>query len=227
MSTSIKILDDYFTNVLSDDLTLKNLLYHFVTKFPSNDNSYRKKFAEEIFAKKFINKKLTSRKLMEFIDYEITHFDKSEMSEPEKPVDVRPKKTEPGISIYDVDVMNGYDFESFIAKLLECDGYSTEVTKKSGDQGVDIVAQKAGEKWAIQTKRYELGKKIPNKAVQEVHTGKDFYKCTRAAVITNQFFTDSARQIAEATNVILWDRRFVASLLVKLRESNIKRNPID
>lgn len=220
MSKNIKSFEEEFSNILNDDITLKDLLYHFVTKFPSNDPSYKKIFAEDIVGNKFVNKKLSSRKLMEFIDFEMRHFDKSKIEKPEKKIIPRPKKANTGISIYDVDVMDPFEFESFIAKLLEYEGYSTEVTKKSGDQGVDILAEKDGEKWAIQTKRYELGKKISNKAVQEVHTGKGFYKCQRAAVLTNQFFTDSARQIADATNVILWDRRFVASLLEKLRESN-------
>jgi len=220
MSKTTKSLEEEFSSILNDDITLKDLLYHFVTKFPSNDPSYKKRFIEDIIANKFVNKKLPSRKLMEFIDFEISHFDKSKMEKPEKKTIPRSKKTNTGVSIYDIDVMDPFEFESFIAKLLKYEGYSAEVTKKSGDQGVDILAEKDGEKWAIQTKRYELGKKISNKAVQEVHTGKEFYKCQRAAVITNQFFTDSARQIADTTNVILWDRRFVASLLEKLKESN-------
>lgn len=224
MSKSAKTFEDEFSSILNEDTTLKDLLYHFITKFPSNDLTYKKRFAENIIANKFVNKKLSSRKLMEFIDFEILHFDKSKMEKPEKKIIPRIKKTNTGVSIYDIDVMDGFEFESFIAKLLKYEGYTTEVTKKVGDQGVDILAEKDGEKWAIQTKRYELGKKISNKAVQEVHTGKEFYKCHRAAVITNQFFTDSARQIADMTDVVLWDRRFVASLLEKLKESNFIRD---
>lgn len=36
--------------------------------------------------------------------------------------------------------MSGYDFEEFIAHLLECMGYTARVTKRSGDGGVDVIA---------------------------------------------------------------------------------------
>ncbi len=36
--------------------------------------------------------------------------------------------------------LDGYEFESFIAHLLECMGYTARVTSKSGDGGVDIIA---------------------------------------------------------------------------------------
>ncbi|MCB1355019.1 MAG: restriction endonuclease [Maritimibacter sp.] len=36
--------------------------------------------------------------------------------------------------------LSGHDFESFIAHLLECMGYTVRVTQKSGDGGVDVIA---------------------------------------------------------------------------------------
>ena len=36
--------------------------------------------------------------------------------------------------------LNGYQFEEFIAHILECMGYTARVTQKSGDGGVDIIA---------------------------------------------------------------------------------------
>lgn len=36
--------------------------------------------------------------------------------------------------------LSGHDFEEFIAHLLECMGYTTRVTQKSGDGGVDVIA---------------------------------------------------------------------------------------
>lgn len=36
--------------------------------------------------------------------------------------------------------MSGYDFEEFVAHLLECMGYTARVTKRSGDGGVDVIA---------------------------------------------------------------------------------------
>lgn len=36
--------------------------------------------------------------------------------------------------------LSGHDFESFVAHLLECMGYTARVTQKSGDGGVDVIA---------------------------------------------------------------------------------------
>lgn len=61
------------------------------------------------------------------------------------------------------DYMTGEDFEEFIANILKKIGfYNIQLTKKSGDQGVDILAEKQGIKHAIQCKRkrcYALGQK--------------------------------------------------------------------
>ena len=40
----------------------------------------------------------------------------------------------------------------------------------------------------------------------EVVGGARFYNATLCYVITNNYFTKSARQLADANNVILWDR---------------------
>ncbi len=38
--------------------------------------------------------------------------------------------------------LDGYDFEAFVAHILECMGYKSRVSSKSGDGGVDIIAHK-------------------------------------------------------------------------------------
>ncbi len=38
--------------------------------------------------------------------------------------------------------LNGYQFEEFVAHLLECMGYVARVTQRSGDGGVDVIAHK-------------------------------------------------------------------------------------
>lgn len=38
--------------------------------------------------------------------------------------------------------LDGYQFEEFVAHLLECMGYVARITQKSGDGGVDIIAHK-------------------------------------------------------------------------------------
>lgn len=104
-----------------------------------------------------------------------------------------------------IDSMSGLEFEEYVASLLKKSGYSNvEVTKASGDQGVDILAEKDGLRYAIQCKNYF--NKLGNAPVQEVYAGRAFYGCDVAVVVTNSTFTSSARELADAVGVLLWDR---------------------
>ena len=47
---------------------------------------------------------------------------------------------------------------------------------------------------------------IGNSAVQEAFSGRSFYRCHVAAVLTNRYFTFSAKELAENNEVLLWDR---------------------
>lgn len=108
------------------------------------------------------------------------------------------------ISIDDIDIMNGNEFEYFIAELFNKMGYSTSITKASGDQGIDVIVEKGNNKFGIQTKCYS--NTITNKAIQEVVGGLAYYKLDKGIVITNNFFTDSAKELAASNGIILWDR---------------------
>lgn len=106
------------------------------------------------------------------------------------------------------DYMTGEDFEVFIAQILENIGFcNIQLTKGSGDQGVDILAEKDNIKYAFQCKRYD--KTVGNKAVQEVFAGKFFYHCHVAVVVTNNYFTQSAKDLAHENGVVLWDRDYI------------------
>lgn len=103
------------------------------------------------------------------------------------------------------DNMDGHTFEHYCADILSKNGfYNVEVTKGSGDQGIDIIAHKDGVKYGIQCKCYSSD--IGNKAVQEAFSGKTFYGCHVAAVLTNRYFTKSAKELSENNKVLLWDR---------------------
>lgn len=107
-------------------------------------------------------------------------------------------------TIDDIDIMTGEEFEHFIATLFARMGYSTQVTQLSGDQGIDVIAEKDGKKLGIQAKCYSGS--VGNSAIQEAAAGKAHYNLDKVLVITNNYFTDSARQLAASNNVVLWDR---------------------
>lgn len=117
-------------------------------------------------------------------------------------------------SIIDIDNMNGYEFERFCAQILQTNGfYDINVTKASGDQGVDVIALKDGIRCAIQCKRYSSN--VGNKAVQEVVAGMQYYNCQIGIVMTNSYFTQSAKDLASRAEIILWDRDFLYKYVVK------------
>lgn len=108
--------------------------------------------------------------------------------------------------------LDGYEFEKFCCDLLEKNGY-TDVTQTqlSGDNGIDILANKDGIKYAIQCKCYTG--KLGNKAVQEAYTGLKMYNCDIGVVMTNSYFTESAINTAEQTRIRLWDRDYLTGML--------------
>lgn len=71
----------------------------------------------------------------------------------------------------EMDSMEGHDFEYFCADLLKKRGFlDVEVTKGSGDYGIDITAEKDGITYGIQCKCYQ--DPVGIKAIQEVYFGK-------------------------------------------------------
>lgn len=111
-----------------------------------------------------------------------------------------------------VDGVDGHVFEEWCAQLLRVNCFSdVTVTKGSGDQGVDILAEKGGVKYAVQCKCYS--RDLGNKPVQEVNAGKTFYGCHVGVVMTNAHFTSGAKELAKATGVLLWDRDAIKAMM--------------
>lgn len=105
----------------------------------------------------------------------------------------------------DMDTMSGEEFESFCVEILENNGF-TDVSKtvRSGDHGVDILAQKDGIIYAIQCKCYSST--VGNAAVQQVYSGKGLYNADIAVIMTNSTFSRQAKADADKLRVKLWDR---------------------
>ena len=100
---------------------------------------------------------------------------------------------------YDID--DPVLFEKSVAKNFEAYGWNTHETKKTGDQGADVIAEKNGKRIIVQCKLYS--RPIGNKAVQEVVAAKSYYKGNIALVVSNTNYTKSARKLAESNGVVL------------------------
>lgn len=101
------------------------------------------------------------------------------------------------------NVSTGVEFENYLKKLFEKLGYNVETTKASGDQGADLIISKKGVKTAVQAKFYSS--KVGNKAVQEVVSAIKYYNVDYGMVVTNNYYTSSAIDLAHANNITLID----------------------
>lgn len=111
----------------------------------------------------------------------------------------------------ELDEMDGFDFEYYCADLLMANGFiDVQVTRSSGDYGIDILAEKDGVTYAIQCKRYTG--LVGVKAVQEAYAGRDYYDRMVGAVLTNQYFTKPAVEAARKLKILLWDRDYIQAM---------------
>lgn len=115
--------------------------------------------------------------------------------------------------MFDIDKMSGDEFERYLAILFEKLGYRANIVgSHKGDYGTDLVIEKEGKKIAVQAKRWQNSVGI--KSIQEVYGSLHFYNCTKAIVVTNNYFTQQARRLAETNNVELWDRDLLTKTIL-------------
>ena len=107
-------------------------------------------------------------------------------------------------------IKDGFAFEEFVCGVLIQNGYKAETTVKSGDFGVDVIAEKDGIRYAVQCKL--SANPVSLKAVQEVYAAMAHYKCNIGIVAATNTFTKSAEELAASTNVLLWDKRKIIEL---------------
>ena len=101
----------------------------------------------------------------------------------------------------DVDSLSAIEFEHYCAKTLRNSGWDARVTQSSGDQGIDVIANHGDIKVVFQCKKYS--QPVGNAAVQEIIAGKHFEQADIAAVVSNNSYTQSAKQLASVAGVHL------------------------
>ena len=98
-----------------------------------------------------------------------------------------------------------YQFEAWCALKLNQIGWNAKTTSGSGDQGIDVIAEKNDIIAVLQCKLYS--KPVGNKAVQEAISGKAFARAHVAAVVAPNGYTKSAKELARTTGVLLLEPR--------------------
>lgn len=128
-------------------------------------------------------------------------------------------------STISLENLSPLDYEKQVADSLEKLGWSAKVTKASGDQGCDVLANKKGVSVAIQCKYYS--RPVGNKAVQEIGAARSFYNTKYAAVVSNQSFTPSAKILASSLKVALLHHSQLNNLLeecLSVNSNNLRTN---
>lgn len=102
-----------------------------------------------------------------------------------------------------VPVMDGVVYERYVGNRLRLEGYTEiQFTRKTGDFGGDIIAlDPNGIKTCVQCKRYQDNVGI--ESVQEAISGRIYYQCEKAMVVSNKAFTPAAKELAEKAGVEL------------------------
>ena len=119
------------------------------------------------------------------------------------------------LRLVDLHSINPTEFEEYVAKLLDHRGYTTKVVGQAGDMGVDVIARKGPEKYAVQVKRYS--NPVSRTAVSDAVAGQAYHGCNAAMVVTNSYFTKGAKALAQSTNCQLVDRDTLAKWIAELR----------
>lgn len=88
--------------------------------------------------------------------------------------------------------LNGWQFEQEVADVFEKNGYNTEVTKGSGDGGVDIIMNKNNVKSIVQCKLYRGHKATPQE-LRALWGVKDDFNADEVIFVATDGITDMGR----------------------------------
>jgi restriction endonuclease Mrr len=127
------------------------------------------------------------------------------------------QETSPAL-VTSLDALSGSDFESVVGTLLSRMGFTIEMTKSTGDGGVDIVAtlERAlvGGRFLIQCKRYAIGNPVGAPLIREFYGAVTAdRRAVRGIFITTSNFTDQAKEFARGLALELIDRERLQQLL--------------
>ena len=92
-------------------------------------------------------------------------------------------------------------YERFCGALLEQNGWKVQYTKRTGDQGADIIAEKPGQRIVVQCKQWSSS--VGVHAVQEIHAACSYYRAHKGIVVSTTDYTSGAKELARRVGVTL------------------------
>ena len=119
------------------------------------------------------------------------------------------------LEITELKKLSGIEFEDYLANLFIAQGYIIQKTPISGDYGADLLLQKDQQLIAVQAKCYSGS--VGVSAVQEALSGKAYYNCHSAWVVTTGNYTANAVELANKSNVRLIDSHELGKLVLLIQ----------
>jgi len=120
----------------------------------------------------------------------------------------------------DVQQLTGIQFEELISSLLARMGFRAQMTKASGDGGIDIVADLdkpfVGGKYLIQCKRFSADTIVGAPVVREFYGAVSADRgAVKGVLVTTSGFSDQAREFAQSVGIELIDMDRLRMLLAE------------
>lgn len=132
-------------------------------------------------------------------------------------VPVKAESLSPGEIQSELQNIDPYEFEQFVADLWENLGWQTEVRQASGDAGVDVIATKDHpypQKSVIQAKRYSDSTKVGGPEIQQYASlRQQVANVDTVIIVTTSSFTSGAKSRADDLNVKLINGRKIVDML--------------
>ncbi len=116
-------------------------------------------------------------------------------------------------TLENLQALGGHRFEELVTRLFIKMGYSAHKTRGSADGGIDIVAERGGEKILVQCKNYKQA--IGPSAVRDLYGVVTSWKADKGILICTSTFSESARVFAEGTRIDLLDGESVVDMIKK------------
>ena len=117
--------------------------------------------------------------------------------------------------INEIDKMDGKTFEQLLLEYFLKMGYKGKLTSEYADYGADLLLVKDNLKYVVQVKRWN--QKVGLKAIQEAVASIKHYKADKGIVITNNYFTSNAKELAKSNAVELWERNKLINVMSQVK----------
>lgn len=146
-----------------------------------------------------------SRGIASTLDWLITPVE--ELGESNQDESISEKEDSPEIVMPNLTDADPYEFEEIVAELFRRKGYDAEATNKSGDYGIDVIAERNGTKTGIQVKKYADSNLVTAPEIRKTIGAKDRAGVDKMIFLTTSWYTDPAEEQARDSPIELWDQQ--------------------